>query len=111
MSNYRLSKGTTEHYTSLEELRAAWGKKPFVKRTKDEAKLKSQREKFCNKHLCKACKQPMEYVGGNVMTCTNPECKGVKIEHKDKEGNVYYTYMTSYDLLRPLGAEIASNIF
>ena len=111
MSYYRLSKGTTAHYTSLEELRAAWGKEPFVKRTKDENKLKTQREKFCGKHLCQACKAPMEYIGGNVMACTNPNCKGIKNEHKDKEGNMYITYSTSYDLLKPLGAEIASNIF
>lgn len=111
MTNYRLSKGTTEHYTSLEELRAAWGKEPFVKRTKDENKLKTQRENFAKKHLCSACKQPMQYIGGNVMTCTNPNCKGIKVERTDKEGNTIITYETSYDLLKPLGAEIASNIF
>ena len=40
MSNYRMSKGTTEHFTSLEEMRTAWGMKPVTKKTSDKKKLK-----------------------------------------------------------------------
>lgn len=109
--SYRLSKDTTEHYTSLEELRAGWGLEPFVKRTKDAKKLEKQQEVFRGKHKCQACKSPMEWIGGNMMTCTNPNCKGVKIEREDKEGNKIVTYVTSYDLLDELGEEIAENIF
>lgn len=111
MKNYRLSKGTTEHYTSLEELRAAWGKEPYKKRTKDENKLKKQQETFCSRHLCSACHQPMTWIGGNMMTCTNEKCKGIPVERTDKEGNVKVSYLTSYDLLDDKGAEIAQNIF
>ena len=46
MKEFRLSKGVTEHYTSLEELGKAYNCKPNIKRTKDEEKLKKQQEKF-----------------------------------------------------------------
>lgn len=54
MSNYRMSKGTTEHFTSLEEMRTAWGMKPVTKKTSDKKKLKEQQERFLSKHKCKA---------------------------------------------------------
>ena len=112
MSNYRLSKDTTAHYTSMEELRAAWGKEPITKRTKDEEKLKKQRERFNKKHLCKACGKPLVIVKGtNVMSCTNPQCAGIKVEREDKEGNKYISYLLSYDVLNETGADIANNIF
>lgn len=111
MSNYRLSKGTTEHYTSLEELRAAWGKEPFVKRTKDPDKLVKQQENFLKHYRCKACGKPMTYIGGNMMTCTNEACKGIKVEREDKEGNKIVNYVTSYELLDERFADIANSIF
>lgn len=111
MSNYRASKGTTEHYTSMEEMRAAWGLKPFTKRTSDKKKLKEQREKFLNKHKCKACGLPMTYVHGNIMACNNPDCKGIEIKREDKEGNEFVTYINSFCTLDDIGAEIAANIF
>ena len=43
--------------------------------------------------------------------CLNPKCKGIEVKHEDKEGNVTVSYITSYDLLDDLGAEIANNIF
>ncbi len=58
MSNYRMSKGTTEHFTSLEEMRTAWGMKPVTKKTSDKKKLKEQQERFLSKHKCKACGTP-----------------------------------------------------
>ena len=80
MSNYRMSKGTTEHFTSLEEMRTAWGMKPVTKKTSDKKKLKEQQERFLSKHKCKACGTPMTYIHGNVMACKNPECKGIEIK-------------------------------
>lgn len=110
MNNYRLSRGVTAHYSSLEELREAYGLKPFVKRTNDANKLQKQQEVFCGKHKCKACGKPMVWTGGNVMTCQNPACKGIKVERETPEGKIV-SYVTSYDLLDDIGAEIAGNIF
>lgn len=111
MSNYRMSKGTTEHFTSLEEMRTAWGMKPVTKKTSDKKKLKEQQERFLSKHKCKACGTPMIYIHGNVMACKNPECKGIEIKRKDKDGNEMVSYINSFCTLDDLGAEIASNIF
>lgn len=111
MREFRKANGVTEHYTSLEALRAAWNCKPIVKRTKDEERLQKQRENFCKRHICKGCGKPMSYIGGTTMTCTNEKCKGVREERTDKEGNVIVTYSVSYSLLDDKGAEIASNIF
>lgn len=112
MKEYRLSKDTTEHYTSLEALREAWGCKPITKRTSDEKKLQSQREVFCGKHKCKACGQPMVWMNGtSVMSCKNPGCKGIKNVRTDADGNEIVTYLPSYDLLDSVGADIAYNIF
>ena len=62
MSNYRMSKGTTEHFTSLEEMRTAWGMKPVTKKTSDKKKLKEQQERFLSKHKCKACNEMVSYI-------------------------------------------------
>ena len=90
MSNYRMSKGTTEHFTSLEEMRTAWGMKPVTKKTSDKKKLKEQQERFLSKHKCKACGTPMTYIHGNVMACKNPECKGMKSSAKIKTVMKWY---------------------
>ena len=111
MSNYRMSKGTTEHFTSLEEMRTAWGMKPVTKKTSDKKKLKEQQERFLSKHKCKACGAPMTYIHSNVMACKNPECKGIEIKREDKDGNEMVSYINSFCTLDDLGAEIASNIF
>lgn len=100
-----------EEYNSLEELRTAWNLKPVTRKTKNAVKLSEQQERFCSKHKCKACGKPMTYIGGNQMVCTNENCKGIKIEHTDNDGNILVSYETSYDLLDDLGAEIANNIF
>ena len=44
MKEFRKAKGVTERYTSLGELRKAFGLKEPKKRTNDEAKLKAQQE-------------------------------------------------------------------
>lgn len=112
MKNFRMGKNTKEHYSSLAELGAAWGCKPVIKKTKDEKKLKDQQEKFCMRHKCKSCGQPMKWVCGSMMTCVNESCKGIKVEEKDADGAVIRVdYLVSYELLDDLGAEIATNIF
>lgn len=111
MRDFRLGRNTTEHYTSLTEAAAAFGCRPVVKKTKDEEKLKKQQNDFGARHLCKACSQPMTFIGGNQMCCANPECKGIKLERKDKDGNSVITYLTSYELLDEKGSEIAQNIY
>ena len=111
MRNYRMSKDTTERYSSLEDLRNAWGMTPVTKKTKDLTKLEKQKEAFVNKHKCKACGQPMTYIHGNIMACTNSDCKGIEIKREDKEGNILISYINSFDLLEDKGAEIANNIF
>ena len=111
MREIRLGRNVKEYYTSLEDMREAWGLPPVTKKTSDEKKLKGQQEKFVNKHRCKSCGEPMTWVGGNQMTCMNERCKGIKVEREDKKGNKIVSYITSYDLLDDVGAEIASAIF
>lgn len=98
-------------FSSFEELAKSMNIKPVSKVTKDENKLKEQQEKFISRHKCKACGQPMTYIGGNIMTCTTPECKGIKITKENEDGTKSISYITSYDLLDEKGGEIAGNIF
>lgn len=112
MSEFRMDNNTKEYYTSFVELAAAWKCKPVNRQTKDKKKLESQREKFCNRHLCKACKYPMTLMlDTNTMYCSNDKCKGIPMERIDKEGNKIITYKPSFELLDDLGAEIGNNIF
>ena len=112
MKVMRLGNNTTEHYTSFEDLAAAWGCKPVSKVTKDMKKLKEQQDNFCGKHKCKACGEPMTFVyETSAMVCKNPKCRGVKQIRTDKEGNEIVSYLPSYDLLDELGMEIGNNIF
>lgn len=112
MKAYRLSKGVTEHYTSFEELRAAWGLKPVTKQTKNKDKLQEQREFFCSKNLCPACKKPMVWVGESIMVCQNPDCRGVQHEYVDPEtGETKVRYSPSYKFLNEKNTEKAKTIF
>ena len=111
MKFYRMSKGETAHYSSFEELRTAWGLAPVIKQTKDKAKLEKQRENFLNRHLCPACKQPMSYLGGNMMACQNENCKGIKHEAKNDLGETRVWYTVPYELLDEKGSDVANNIF
>ena len=112
MRTIRLSNNTTEHYSSFEELAAAWGCKPVSKVTKDMKKLKEQQDRFKERHKCRACGEPMEFINGtSTMTCKNPKCKGIKQIRLDNEGNEIVTYLPSFDLLDELGSDIANNIF
>lgn len=105
----RTNKKGEVSYSSFQELAAAWKIAPVSKVTKDKEKLKAQQNNFCKKHRCKACGEPMQYLGGNVMTCKNPKCAGIKYTKDTVDGKAIY-YLTSYDLLDDVGAEIASNI-
>ena len=112
MKEFRLGNNTTACYSSFEELAAAWGIKPVSKVTKDMKKLNEQQTKFKERHRCKACNEPMEFIQGtSTMACKNPKCKGIKQVRTDKEGNEIVTYLPSYDLLDTLGMEIGINIF
>lgn len=112
MREFRKAKGVTERYTSLEELRTAYGRRPVIKQTKDKEKLAKQRENFCGFYKCKACGEPMAWFGESIMACTNERCKGIKQEIKDKEGNIISVeYLVSYELLEDEYAERAKNIF
>lgn len=99
-------------YSSFQELASAWNIKPVSKVTKDKEKLKGQQEKFLGRHMCRACGQPMTYNRGtNIMTCNNPDCKGIKMTRENEDGSKSVYYLTSYSLLDELGEEIAENIF
>lgn len=111
MSEFRLANNVTAHYTSFEELAKAFGCKPVNKQTNNQDKLNKQRENFCGRHLCKACKQPMVYIGGNIMCCKNESCKGIKHELKNDDGDSKVWYTPSFDLLDEKGSEIAINLF
>lgn len=108
----RIDQNGVEHFSSFEELAAAWKIKPASKVTKDKDKLKAQQERFVGRHKCKACGEPMIWVTGtSAMTCNNPACKGIKITRENDDGTKSVSYITSYDLLDETGMEIAENIF
>ena len=110
--NYRLSKGTTEHYSSFAEAAAAFGCRHVSMKTKDANKLKGQQEKFSAKHKCSACGNLMELVmDTNIFTCKNPGCKGIKHEYTNIDGEKKIRYEVAKDLLDDTSAIIANNIF
>ena len=111
MREFRKAKGVTQHYTSLEELRTAFGLKPVLRRTKDADKLKAQQEKFLG--TCKVCKQPMTLISNsNVLACQNPECKGFKMTSKNEEdGTEKIWYIPVTRVLDEKGFQIAMNLF
>lgn len=107
--NYRLGKDVTAVYNSLADAATALG--VSKKENTSSEKLEQKKEKFLKKHKCRACGQPLTYMGGNVMTCTNPKCKGIKVENTDAEGNKHVSYITSYELLDNVGTAIAEKIY
>ena len=110
MKEFRMSKGVTEHYTSLEELRKGFGLKPVRKKTNDETKLKAQQEKLVG--VCKVCKKPLSWIEGtNVCACQNPECKGVKMTSTNEDGTERFWFVPVTRVLNEKGAEIATNLF
>lgn len=109
--SYRLSKDTTACYFSFEEMRKAYGDKPIKKKPNNAKKLEEVQNKFKSYHKCRACGKFMDWIGGNLMSCTNPQCRGIKVEREDNEGNKIVEYITSYDILNDHFAEVAENIF
>lgn len=107
----RIDQRGNAHYSSFQELASAYNIKPVSRVTKDKEKLKSQQNKFQSRHRCRACGEPMSWIGDNIMTCCNPKCKGIKIKHKNEDGTESVGYITSYDLLDTEGADIAGVIF
>ena len=98
-------------YSSFSEVATAMGMASPVKKV-DQNKQQSRQKKFCSYHKCKTCGEPMIFVEGtNIMTCSNPQCKGIKHEFKDKEGNKVVKYSPSYDLLADKYASMASSLF
>ena len=53
----------------------------------------------------------MTYIGDNIMTCTNPKCRGIKIERKNDDGTKTVNYFTSFSLLDEKSQDVAGNIF
>lgn len=113
MKSFRMGRNTTEHYSSFEEAAKAWGCKEVPKKPKDEEKAKKLQEKFYAKpkYKCKACGEPMTYIGGNQLACTNEKCKGIKVEKELPDGTKSVTYVTSYFLLEDDDASFANYIF
>ena len=110
MKEFRKDKNCTEHYTSFEELGKAWGLKPVTKRTKNEEKLKAQREKFLG--TCKVCKNPLTIISGtNVLACQNPDCKGIKMTGTNEDGTEKIWYIPVSRTLDDKGFSIAMNLF
>ena len=111
MREFRKSKDCTEHYTSFEELRKGFGLKPIKRKTDDAEKLKAQQEKFLG--TCRVCKHGLVLVKGtNILTCQNPDCKGMKITSNNEEDDsekVWYVPVTR--MLDGKGMEIAENLF
>ena len=111
MREFRKSKDCTEHYTSLEELRKAYGLKPVIRKAKDSDKLKSDQEKFLG--TCKVCKHPLSWIENtNVCACKNPECKGFKMTSKNEEEGIEKVwYIPITKTLDEIGFQIAMNLF
>lgn len=112
MREFRAAQGVTEHYTSLEALRAGWGLPELTKkRPKDEKVLQEKREKFLG--ACRVCKKPLTLINGcNVLACQNPECKGVKMTSKNEEdGTEKVWFIPVTRVLDDKGFEIAQNLF
>lgn len=106
----RLAKGVTAHYTSIEELAAAYGKST-IKQTKDKQKLESQRAKFLG--TCRSCGQPLNYVEGtNIIVCKNKSCKGLvdRVEKNDL-GEDVASYKPVVRILTGVQSVIAENLF
>lgn len=95
-------------YKSFKELAEAMNVKPVHK---DNDKIRAQKEKFLSHHKCKACGEPLTYMGGNLMSCTNEKCKGIKHTKDDAEGKKIFWYEPSFDLLEEKYADIAARLF
>lgn len=74
------SNGT--RYFGFDELaQGVYNLPPVSKVVKNENKRKEMEQKFVKYNTCKSCGKPLSYIGGNIATCTNPECtkKGFRL--------------------------------
>ena len=111
MSNYKMGKGVSYHCNSFEDIARKFGCKPFIKRTGNAEKLAKQQKNFYKRHICKACNQPLTWIEGtNIMSCTNPECKGIEKSYEDDTGVKKTGYELSYQSLSEKEEDIANNI-
>lgn len=111
MREFRNGKNCTEHYSSLAELRVAFGLKPLEKkRPKDEKVLQEKREKFLG--TCKVCKQTLSIIKNtNVLACKNPECRGIKMTSTNEDGSERTWYIPVTRMIDNRGMQIAENLF
>ena len=100
-----------ERYNSFQELAQVMGISPVKKKGMSEEQITSARNKFCGK--CKYCGEYMTWVRGtNVITCTNPDCKGKKNTRSDKTTGEKVAYYTpSYRSLDAKGVAVAMSLF
>ena len=96
-------------YSSFEELAKAYKTK---QPKNNEKKIEELKSKFAKKYKCKACNAPLTYINGTtIMTCTNPDCKGIKVVTTNNDGEEKTSYLVSYSLLGNMTQKIAENIF
>ncbi len=70
-------------YFGFDDLLTRYYKVKPKSKSKQNEELKA---KFEKRHVCHTCKSPLVYVGGNVMTCKNPECASPNFELLDAQG-------------------------
>lgn len=96
--------------TINEVAKTYFGLDPVTLRTKDENKLKKQREKFGG--VCPVCKQPLTFIPGtNVLACKNEKCKGRERTVTNKDGETKKVYTPVTRLLDAEGAKIGRTLF
>lgn len=70
----RIESNGPRYFGFDEVAKEVFGLQPVDKMVKNSNKKKEYQDKFTKSHICKTCKHPLSYMGGNVMCCTNPEC-------------------------------------
>ena len=107
-------RNTEKHYTSFADLREDFGLEPIPKRPSNKKKLESIQNKFKKRHVCPLCKQELQHIENtNVMICTNPSCKGlrIKVREMSRDGEDLWGSSSAFHVLDDAGARIANNIF
>ena len=70
----RIEKNGPRYFSFNEVAKEVFGLPPVEKTVRNESKKKEYQDKITKSHMCKTCKHPLVYMGGNVMCCANPEC-------------------------------------
>lgn len=95
MKILRKEKNGIRYHSFDEVAQNLYGLKPYQNVVHNPEKKKSFIEKFESNHMCKKCKKPMTYLGGNIMACTNPNCGSreyILLDDKSKSfANFIYT--------------------